>query len=374
MSNVTNYTSEIYLKSEIEAAIIAKYAVLFLGIMASLVALILLVGSKSYKRFVYRLVLYLMIINILRAVVEYLEILPIKIHELNKRDDIISIRDGDKWGDLCIMFGYFDLVSSWMLNFIVIWIVFYLLKYVWSLYQLNLGNSPVYHSNSYDKCTNLEVFGILFTLFIFSAIPFWGDKFGVSGPWCWIKVNSDNSCKIDKRELAYVFGLFYGPLIVVIFLIFVILTAITVFLCKGWFSHSGYARLQYSRGTKEMAFTLIFPLLFNALCLVLVVNRIVEAIQVESSDKPVYPLWYAHAIAEPALVLLPPLAFLVHPFAWKNLLFHKQDRPGFEDTDAREHRYSPEGDDIDEPLTTTSRRSSYGSKSVLPTHVRTEEP
>ena len=51
------------------------------------------------------------------------------------------------------------------------------------------------------------------------------------------------------------------------------------------------------------------------------VNRIYSTTHTNSNDKPNnYPLWVIHAVADPGCILIPSLAFLLHPHMWKNVL------------------------------------------------------
>ena len=68
----------------------------------------------------------------------------------------------------------------------------------------------------------------------------------------------------------------------------------------------------------------------------------------ENKEPPFFPLWIAEAIADPAHVVLIPLAFILHPKSWKNI-FYKQEIGDFMDDE--EFIVPPEGDDIENPNT-----------------------
>lgn len=86
---------------------------------------------------------------------------------------------------------------------------------------------------------------------------------------------------------------------------------------------NGSVRKRYLQVTREMAIILLYPVLFNIICIIPIVNRIDSAIRTSQKEEPFYPLWLAHALANPFRVLIPPLAFLLHPGTWKNLVMDR---------------------------------------------------
>ena len=92
------------------------------GLLVSLIVIILIGTTKIYKQFVYRLVAYLMTVNVLQALCQVLELIPIEVTE----DEHITIRNGTAWTDLCRVLGYFDIVTSWNGNFVIIWTMLYI--------------------------------------------------------------------------------------------------------------------------------------------------------------------------------------------------------------------------------------------------------
>ena len=156
-----------------------------LGILLSLVAL-----SRIYKQFVYRLVMYLMAVNITQALCQIVELIPVEVTEANR----ITMRNGTGWKELCAVLGYLDVVTAWMGNFVIIWIMLYMLTLSWQLHRLQLRQHtatppPNANKNSHTR----EILGVLlliFSPFLFSWIPFTMRMYGISGLWCWIKTAS----------------------------------------------------------------------------------------------------------------------------------------------------------------------------------------
>lgn len=148
------------------------------------------------------------------------------------------------------------------------------------------------------------------------------------------------------------FSMSYGPLLFLVFVGFLCLLTITLILCKGsTLNHKdaqseseSTVQKRFKEGLKEMSFVLVFPLLYNLLCLVIVANRLYSV--THSDAKPMYPLWIAHVIASPGRLLVSPVAFMLHPYTWKTLICRKKK------TDDIDTHYivPPEDDDIEEPI------------------------
>jgi len=103
---------------------------------------------------------------------------------------------------------------------------------------------------------------------------------------------------------------------------------------------------------RQMLLIAIYPLIYNILCIILLANHIREDTALEKHKPPFFPLWMAEAIADPARVVLIPLAFILHPKSWKNM-FGKQENDDFMDD---EYTVPPEDDDIEEGITIHSSK------------------
>ena len=334
-----------------EAIFIIKVILNCVGILASILVVFLILISKYYKRFVYRLVMYLMIVNSLQALCQILELTPVQV-SMNEQ---VSVRNGTGWSQMCAALGFFDMVTSWMGNFVIVWIMFYMLVLSWRLHRLALrGSNDTRHSsttfrqNPSGKC--MEAIGVLlllFSPFLFSWIPFTMDMYGLSGLWCWIKTaEKSNGCsdtKFAHKSLALIISMFYGPLVVIITFGFVCMVTIILLLCRSAKSLHGGNRDRYNEGIKSMGIVLVYPIIYCLFCVFLLINRFYSSIRSEGHH-PNYALWIVHALADPSLNLIPALAFLLHPYVWKRLQ-HEQQPQEFT-------RFSipPEDVDIDEGI------------------------
>ena len=100
---------------------IIKVVLSSFGIFVSLFVILLIGFMKTYKQFVYRLVIYLMAINTLLALFQVLELIPIVVNDEN----LIVVRNGEGWQEACVIIGYMDTAIVWMSNLLIIWTMLY---------------------------------------------------------------------------------------------------------------------------------------------------------------------------------------------------------------------------------------------------------
>ena len=342
-----NYTS-----ADFQTIRTTKLVVSSLAVVACLVAIFLVVLGKSYRRFVYRLVLYFMIAVLLEALSLIVEQIPVE----KLPNHTVDVRKG--WESACSTFAFFDQVSHWIGNIVILWIFLYLLRLAWRLYRLEVGNDD---SDLYQKVSKAEITGLALMFLVplsFNWIPFALNMYGLSGLWCWLKM-AENGCNGDQTlGLTLIFVMFYGPLMFLMLFGFVSLGVIVAALCSHWNKVKGMVKKRYMRGIQEIALVMIYPIVYNLICILLVTNRIDSAARTSRGEEPFYPLWLAHALADSFRTLLPPLALILHPSTWSML--KRTCQPKEEDT---EYFYvPPEDDDIDEGITIRgSKQVGYGS-------------
>ena len=271
------------------------------GIVLCLLAILIIGVTKKYRKdFVYRLLMYVMVVNSFQALCQVLYVIPVEVTS----DDLLSIRNGTGWSDVCAAFGFLDMTTSWMGNLVIIWIMLYALK-------LNCGR--IHHRQPVEKCKSHtgEVVGlcILFVSpFLFSWIPFVKDMYGVSGPWCWIKILSENGCYDDSNfqhlSLTFMVTMFYGPLFCIsIFVVICMIASIFLLLKRRHTEPS----LPFQRTKTIILF--IYALIYLFFWIFPMVNRIYTFIHFTSSDCPLYyPLWVVHTVADSSRILVPALA------------------------------------------------------------------
>ena len=323
------------------------------GILLSLFATGLIIWLKAYKKFVYRLVMYLMAVNIMRALCILMELIPLEVTK-----DCVKIRNGTGWTEVCAVLGYLDIVTVWMGNIAIIWIMVYMLKLSWQLHRLQ--SSRYQGTPSSKKSHTREIIGVVFLVvspFLFSWIPFVKNMYGISGLWCFIKTASDNGCN-DKNfqylSLTLMMIMFYGPLIGILVFGLVCLIAIIVLLRRSSNQLHGAIRQRYRSSMKEIGLVLIYPIVYCLFCFFSLVNRIYSTTHTNSNDYPPnYPLWVIQAVAGPGRIMIPALAFLLHPRVWKKVLACRNSSQNFISAQT-EYSVPPEDDDISEGFTIRS--------------------
>ena len=307
--NGSNESCYQFSNKEFSLVLHVKFSMDSLGILACLIALAMIILSKAYKRHEIRLVIYFLVADIFQAITHIVELTPIE--HVNGE---VVVREGAE--GQCALYGFLDQVTLWMCNVAIIWIMLYMLWIANKLQRVQRGANPTENKVS----VKTELIGLGFLLFFpltFNWIPFIWNMYGISGLWCWIKEFRDY-CEDYKLGTALIFSLYYGPLIIIISFSFVSLMAVIRTLCKGALS-SVVARNAYNRCVKQTILIAIYPLIYNLLCLLPIANRIYSAVNGSNGGVPFFPLWISHTLAEPARILIPPVAFLLHPGSWKTM-------------------------------------------------------
>ena len=120
---------------------------------------------------------------------------------------------------------------------------------------------------------------------------------------------------------------------------------------------------------KEMGMLLIYPLIYGLFCTIMLATRIYTYVHTAAKPSDIdhslfNSLWLLHSIADPGRIILPALAFLLHPYVWK--IFFRQPicpcRPPDDAVSAYTmYSVSPEGSDISEGISIQPTGDDYGS-------------
>jgi hypothetical protein len=285
-------------------------------VLANLLAIILIIASKRFRDFLYRLVIYLLITDILQAFAICLALFPITVPDDTKP---AQVRNGSLWRDTCAGTGFILMVTMWMGNIVIIWIVGHLVILGWREQHSHYSERV---KNAADTpCNRKEVLGVLFLLFgpfLVSWIPFIlpGEMYGMSGLWCWIKMVQTQCGDIRKETLIVVFIFFYGPLMLIVLFSLICMILTIVLVCHGAVRRH-FSVHHHQRRMKEIILVLAYPMLYCTVCLILLADRVYTVIRPD--EDPNLGLLFAHTVADPVRVLLPAVAFLLHPFVWRDL-------------------------------------------------------
>ncbi len=282
MSNNSCHLTE----SEQDTIFILRAVIASVGCLTNIIAISILLWFKSYKVRFFRVLLYLLIANMLQVFVQCVELAPVE----NNHQDYNQVKHG--WMPACRALGFMDQVTAWMGNFVIVWIVFYLLYLIRGTKMLKF--TPL-------SRRELVGIGVCFLFpFVFNWIPFIHNYYGLSGSWCWIKLTRKRCNDTDiTTGLGYMTGMYYLPLTIILC---VNTLACAVIICTWW---------QRRSHMKEVIFAIIYPLVYDALCIVITVNRISSFVHIKRGEKVSYPFLVAHSIADPARILFPSLLVIV---------------------------------------------------------------
>ena len=357
--NQSNETCFEFTKDQLKVVYALKSCIASLAMIACVIVVFLILHYKGFREFVYRLVLYLMIADILESLTNILEWLPVHSGE----DHVVSVKKG--WGGMCTTFAFINQISLWMESLVICWIVLYMLTLTIRILKTSTMHDQLPNEDEMQrkKFSKAELFGVLFCVFFpftFNWLPFVWGMYGLSGAWCWIKLTQGDCHSSYKLGLSLTLVLLYGPLLVLMLFGVFTLAFIAIILCVKVRGHKD-ENAMYRRGMLEIVMLMAFPIVDSLICSLLVVNRIYySAYTVPNELHPSYPLWLAHTIADPARELIPPIAFLLHPGTYRKLLCRKEQTVSYylvEAEDSDVHSYRVTG--------TAAKKDNYGATLLI---------
>ena len=113
-------------EEELEALEIVNICFSAADVLASAVAIIFILVFKGYKKFVHRLILYLIVAVQFHGVVSILQVVPVY-----HNGTVVATREGLE--GLCAAAGFLINVIDWMILLINCWIVLYLVMVLHSV-------------------------------------------------------------------------------------------------------------------------------------------------------------------------------------------------------------------------------------------------
>ena len=133
MSNIlSNESCYRFSNSQFELVLRVKISMDSLGILACLITLAVIIASKAYKRLIFRLVLYFIIVDIFQAITHIIELTPIE--QVNEE---VIVKEGAE--GLCAFYGFLDQIALWMCNVAIVWNVLYNLWVATELLKIQRG-------------------------------------------------------------------------------------------------------------------------------------------------------------------------------------------------------------------------------------------
>ena len=186
-SNSTNDSNCLrILAEEFDTWRVAIISVCSSSSLACVLAIVFILASKVYKKFVYRLTLYLIIVALLEPVVSILDVLPVY-----RNGTAVAVRVG--FEGFCSLVGFLSVVVTWMELLVICWIVLYLVMVLVFRHSANAIKVK------YEAC-GLAV--VLLLPLVVTWVPFVYDMYGLSEEICWTKLSNNNACDYDSIGLT----------------------------------------------------------------------------------------------------------------------------------------------------------------------------
>ena len=273
-----------------EHAVVAFHAILASSASAggaACLAIFLILVTKSYKRFVHRINLYLAVSSLLTGVITCVNVVPLSYTETG-----IHLKAAYEWKTVCSLLGFLVTNTTVMQYMCVTWITVYIFFLAVFKIQLNRCRHEI-----------LGVIVIFFCPFLFTWIPFIHDSYGLSVLWCWIDV-----CNGTATGTAYE-SIYLGFVFLLTVLNLVLLLSVVVLLCKGYFQTQ--LQLQHKKALKEMLPLAVMVIMSNVFVLLPLGCHI--AYITEVAKKPKFYLWMTDIICVHIFWILLPLVFIFHP-------------------------------------------------------------
>lgn len=252
-----------------------------------LFAIILLVAFRMHKKFKHRLVCHLLSSVMIFSVMLTLELVTIDYDP----DDASYVAICKVVGFLvqCTVCTQFLCVCSFVLYLTVV---------------LFFG---VNSDGELEKLNRWDVAAFIpwFLPILFSWIPFLHDAYGLSGAWCWIRIQDEN-CETIIAGIVEQFVLWYGPLCIfsAINTLMIIIFAIKLCLIsnqgQNWFA------------SIPSEVTMVpYLVIYQILAYISLTNRLHRAASSDHSHTSTYGLWIAHALSVSNWGLFASLYFFI---------------------------------------------------------------
>ena len=270
---------------------------IFLGVvMISTIVII----SRLREILLYRLLIYLMATNVLQGICKILEQFPIEAMGEEQRNN-------SHWHTACEIFASSDIMTTWITNFFMIWIVLLL---SWYFYRLRTGHCNYtrfdgseikYCSLFLSACEIVTVLSIMIGTFFFISRynSFIKDVYGISGPWCWRMIDEDGCIVTDLQMLNF------GHIMTLLIPQFgcFILGSLCIIPIVGSY---GFKDDRYQKGLRVIGMMFLYAIIHSTLSTFPWINRM----YILKNASPNYLLWILHAVAEPSRIIILILALL----------------------------------------------------------------
>ena len=280
---------------QIDQIIIAVSSTGMVSMSCCLIAVLMVVVLRLYKKFVYRLALYQVLAALFFSFALSIQLMA---YNYDSKSEYSSRS--------CEAVGFLMQYSIWvkvMFTACLTFHLFFLVVFFKNFQKLEVFYIPI---------------SVIFPL-LHSWIPFTTNSYGMSDASCWIR-GWKNNCARDKSTpgLIELFALCYGPLYLIAVLdAFAIVIMVIVLIRKNFFERRGSkidvenVPLLTSRkkeAVRQLMPLLIYPLLFLLMIMFGLVDRVYAAIAMA----PSYPLTIIHAVLGFSWPFFAGLALILH--------------------------------------------------------------
>ena len=261
------------------------------GSLAAISAVVLILITRAYRQYVFRLQLYLAVACFFFAVSVGFETLPVQV-TVETNSSIAAVREG--WNDSCVAIGFLAQYFGFAKSFSVLWICIYV--FMAAVYERQL------------RQLKYEISGLVFTFALPAAItwiPLLHGSYGLMGIWCNIKL------PFNHIDTIYVL-MSQGLIFVIQFASLILLFSAVVKFCKPSDVYSKAA-------LREILPLTIYPPLYSIASVIyasnIIINVTVHGLKpAEENENEIIVVSLLQTC-----VLSIPLSLLLHPRLRSNI-------------------------------------------------------
>lgn len=290
--------------------------------VACIVSIALIFILKVHRIFLFRLVLYLIIITLCYMLDDALQLAAFEV----VGDDGLHTRYGYVlW---CIATGFFNQLFGWLALLTVCSITLHL--FLLTVLKRNL------HSKTREIVAIIIICLVAFSFSIPPLIPS-GDNmvYGQFGINCWIRRLNDQCDNLTAGTVERIL-LWYIPLLCT-FVFIVVTLGVTIRMLYQYRNATELNRID--QGISEVWTLFLYLLTFSVIYLIAFIPRVVDTFTTGQKS------WLLDAVVQPCLMLLVPIAFIVHPATLRKLrqmctkaktvVVRWSNREGYEEVEGR---------------------------------------
>lgn len=198
MNNSTDHCLE-FLRSIAIFILVIKIICWVITTVTSLFAIVMIRKNFRSSFLSQRLYMYFLSVGVLQGLCQILGQFPVEVTE----DGQVALKSGLGWHTVCILFAYLDIVTTWIINFLMIWILLLMLWYYYRVVHRGCSMQAVNRTSHVRE--GIGVLMSTISALLISCIPFIKDMYGVFGAYCWIRTIDDDYLDSDLQKFSLSF-------------------------------------------------------------------------------------------------------------------------------------------------------------------------